>query len=204
MIEFIPAYDDATLANLKMIAPLLQPGAIIGAEAGATLRDALVSAPDRPLFAMSHGRPDALLGQGGAPALTIREAGLLRGRVGYAFACHTGTELGGGVASAGGWWFGYAGVIDAPGDGAEEAALLRALFSRVRDLCWQAADSGSPARIIDLIWDMIGDTESAMLEIDSSNITFFCLFSMRNRLRLWCPGAASPLKHPEATDPPLY
>jgi hypothetical protein len=136
MIEFIPAYDDATLANMRVIAPLLQPGALTGSGPG---------------------------------AVTLRRA-----------------------------------LLDAPGGGAAEAALLGALFSHVRDLCWQAADSRPSIGIIDLIWEMVGEIESAMLEIESSNLTFFCLFSMRNRLRLWCPGAASPLKHPEATDPPLY
>ena len=80
MILFVPAYDDATSANLSVASRLEHARIQRRLFREDATRQALVEAlaetmhpdgPAPPLFAMSHGRLDELLAQGGEAAVGL-------------------------------------------------------------------------------------------------------------------------------------
>jgi hypothetical protein len=210
LIFFVPCYDAATEANLSVALTLLPEGAhalLAELATRAELMAALV-AWEEPLFAMTHGRQDRLLAQGGEQALGRDDQALLKDRAIFAYACHSAGELGELVSSVGGAWWGYTGSIAAPEPTPSCLPLFAAIFSYVRDAFPATYSSRERMDVIVKIADLCHEAELRVDEAGESDpeldvgSALFCLLHLWQRLRVWEPGAAAPLKHP-AAPPPL-
>jgi hypothetical protein len=210
MILFAPGYDPATDANLA-VARRLASVSCLPLLADNASRAALLAAlagQSTPLFALAHGRPDALLGHGGAPALAAGDATSIGPRSVYAFACHTAARLGEAAARQGATWWGYTGAVTAPD---VPSALLAPIVSVFRYV-WEAlADPAiAPAVVLD---ELVRRCQAAEQEIDvlvendpalSGFTAYLCLLQIWQRLRIWRPGDATPSKYPAAPEPLLF
>lgn len=215
MILFVPAYDDATSANLEVARHLSDsfPHALLADEA---TRESLLDAlgDRRALFAMTHGQPDHLRGQNGSIALSDahEDMALLGNRAVFAFACHTANRLGAAAARAGATWWGYTGPIQCPdtGSGAIPVALFARIFEFIRDIFPGAGDHAEREAALEQIANLC---EQAQEDVDERAIrnpdldvfsAYLCLLHLWDRLRIWAPNEEGPLQHPRAHPPPLF
>src|SRR4051812_27404298 len=156
MLLFVPGYDDATNANLSVGKHLARVATMSLLEADATqtrLMDALAQTDKQglPMFAMSHGRKNCLLGQNNTIALGIGEISMFRGRIGFAWACHTGTELGLAVSNEGGTWWGYTDWVSAPSELEPYHTVIRDVFQFVFDMIFSFRPSNDIEAVINAI-----------------------------------------------------
>lgn len=210
MIFFVPRYDAATEANLSVAQTLLPEGAhaLLAEVATRAQLMAALTAWEEPLFAMTHGRQDRLLAQDGEQALGRDDHALLKGRAVFAYACHSAGELGQVVSSVDGVWWGYTGSIAAPEATPSCRPLFAAIFSYIRDAFPAACSPRERMEVVVRIADLCHEAEfrvdqlgEADPELDVGS-ALFSLLHLWQRLRVWGPGAAAPLKHP-AAPPPL-
>jgi hypothetical protein len=211
MILFVPGYDPATEANLAIAARLLGQRRVLLRE-NAT-REALLrvlESSGEPLFAMSHGRSDKLLAQGGGTALAEVDAPALGSRTVFAFACHTATDLGRSAAQAGATWWGYTGTITAPDASAELQPLLGEIFIYLSAAFATAVSTEARRSVLIQLGEQCHVAESRiddLLETDpdlDAGTAYLCLLHLWDRLRIWEAGAEAPLQHPEARPPLLF
>jgi hypothetical protein len=211
LIFFVPRYDAATEANLSVALNLLPEGAHALLAEVATRAElmAALTAWEEPLFAMTHGRQDRLLAQGGEQALGKDDHALLKGRAIFAYACHSAGELGQVVSSVEGVWWGYTGSIAAPEATPSCLPLFAGIFSYIRDAFPSPYSSRERMDVIGRLADLCHEAElrvDQLGEVDPEldvGSALFCLLHLWQRLRVWEPGAAAPLKHPEAPPPLL-
>ncbi|HSG39396.1 MAG TPA: hypothetical protein VLE27_07135, partial [Thermoanaerobaculia bacterium] len=126
MIVFVPCHDAATEANLAVAEKILTEDSRPLFKDRATPAE-LLAALDReevPLFAMAHGRPNALLAQDWKTGLSEDNVSVLGGRSVFAYACHTAGTLGREAARRGAVWWGYMGAIQSP----DSSAVLLPVF----------------------------------------------------------------------------
>ncbi len=228
MIVFVPAYDDATRANLAVAQDLQanKDGAHLNARPGDdvptasahqgcrlfendAMRAALLAALNAhsdPLFAMSHGKPDHLRAQHGAVALSISDATILGNRTVFAFACHTSASLGRELAQGGVTWWGYIKEVTAPAQQEPFRSLFVGIFSYIYDSFFAATSSDARLDVIQCIKQLC-DAASAKVdefaEADGSLDVFEAYQSLRDiwqLLRVWSPQAESAEKHASAPD----
>ena len=220
MIVFVPAYDEPTRAN-QAVARDLPRGLdidvgdgwlkdtyrlLLGAHATrANLLNVLEARPE-PLFAMAHGRPHCLLGQGHDQALLAQDAPILEQRPVFAFACHTAAQLGRAMAGQGVTWWGYIIEVSAPDDRELLRPLFVSIFAYIRSAF---VDAGSPAGRLDVLMrtkalcDHAAETVDTLADDDPALDVMDALRSLRDiwqLLRIWSPGAESPERHPHAPD----
>lgn len=207
MIVFITAHDEPTNDNL-LVAGHLGAHAIIGLLGPDAIRanvlDALQAHPYSPFMAFSHGQPESIRGNDDQPALMIADTHLLGNRESFAFACHTAHVLGPNVSAQGGTWFGYTGPVNclpADPDGIHH-------FSDIADFVAQrfpGCNSANDARaFVKDISDLTEQKHDAI--VASGTYTFEMLHALRDisrRLRIWLPGAAGPIRHPEGFGDPI-
>lgn len=205
MILFAPAYDDATRAT-HHIAHRYRVRARAALLAEEATRERLIgvlraAGPGAAVVAFSHGTADVLRSQHSHVALDAGDVEELPGGRVLAYACHTGTGLGGAMAAGGVAWWGYAGAVVAPPQDRELDHVFGPLFDRLvaafvddpaeqveewvrlfRDACDQAAES----------LDELGDFESPLE-------AYTCLHHLWDRLRVWLPRRGEPVRHPAST-----
>jgi hypothetical protein len=209
VIVFVPAYDEPTTANHAVARDLPSEDAhrwLLDVRATReNLLNVLGGQPD-PLFAMAHGRPHCLLGQGGDHALLARDAPLLERRPVFAFACHTAAQLGRDMARQGVIWWGYIIEVSAPDDRELLRPLFVGIFAYIRSAF---ADAGSPGERLDVLMrtkercDHAAETVDALADSDPALDVMDALRSLRDiwqLLRIWSPGAEAPERHPHAPD----
>lgn len=211
MILFAPAYDGPTYATCRVARRYRAIASVVLLEQDATRENLLAGMEsgdaDRELVAFSHGTPDTVKAQHSATAVDAGDVSLFSGRRVLAFACHTGSALGGTMADGGVTWWGYTGIILAPSGGEErdavfgpvfdylvETFLARAdhsalprMFAHLRSLCEEATDR------LDLLFN-------AGVEVGMED--YKCLLHVWHRLRVWLPGARIPEFHPDSS--PLF
>jgi hypothetical protein len=215
VIFFVPGYDPATRANLA-VAVLILPADGIPLLGEDATRSALLAAladdspSERPLFAMSHGRFSRLLAQGGETALSDGEVGLLGGRVSFAYACHTASDLGRLAADQGGVWWGYTGAITAPDVSPLFSPLFGKIFSFIRDTFAVAHSRAAREAVLLRIAELCQAAEREVDELldmdDDLDVTtaYLCLLHIWQRLRVWETGRNIPLQHPASPPPSLF
>ncbi len=117
MILFVPGYDEATKANLDIGKQLADGHIALLAEKAirSNLIELLRTLENESLFSMSHGKYDMLLDNNSETAISIDDKPLLTNRTVYAWACHTGSNLGEHIAdNNNAVWWGYTGAVTAP------------------------------------------------------------------------------------------
>jgi hypothetical protein len=141
VIQFVTAYDEPTRANLAACRKLLSACALVGVHASAErLIEELVARPIEPLAIWSHGNHEGPVDDARTPALPSHALARIRPRTVWAWACHTGTSFGARMAEAGWTWWGYTGVVSAPGTAPGEILIVSSalyVFSgRMTTSCW--------------------------------------------------------------------
>jgi len=116
MILFVPGSDEPTNANLDIGKRLANGHIHLLAEKAirSNLIELLHELKNESLFSMSHGKSDMLLDNNRETAIGIDDKHLFTNRVVYAWACHTGSNLGKHIADNNGIWWGYTGAVTAP------------------------------------------------------------------------------------------
>jgi hypothetical protein len=133
VIVFVPCHDPATEANLAVAEKILNEDCRPFFKDRAT-RAELLSAlghEDSSLFAMAHGRQNALLAQNGETGLSEEDVSVLGRRSVYAYACHTAGTLGQEAARKGSIWWGYVGSVQSPDSSAVLLPVFVGIFSRI-------------------------------------------------------------------------
>lgn len=212
MIVFVPGYDPETEANLAVAEQIRPEGchALLARDATREALLAALTAIDAPVFAMSHGRRDAILAQGGGAALLREDAALLGLRTVFAFACHTAADLGQAAAQAGATWWGYTGAVHAPDPSPRLLPLFVGIFRYIRDVFPQARSRRQRAAVLLRIAELCHQAEhrlDELLETDpglDAGPAYFCLLHIWQRLRTWGPGEPAPLSHQDAPEPVLF
>lgn len=214
MIFFVPGYDPATQANLEIARRVLPDGciALLGEQATRSELLAALTTVEEPLFGMSHGRPNKLLGQGGDMALAMQDAQRIGHRAVFVYACHTATDLGESMAGSGALalWWGYTGSITAP----ETSEVLLPLFSRIFAYICGAFPGALSAearratllRLSELCHEAERGIDDLLIsdpELDAGS-AYLCLLHIWDRLRIWEPGAREPECHPDSRPPILF
>jgi hypothetical protein len=200
MIAFVPAYDEATHANLKAVGVHLPADALVGPDAHrAKLIAALRLEPDSPLAIWSHGTHDGPLGHQDQFALLAGDVTGLAGRPAYVYACRTGTSFGG-VASRAGWtWWGYTGAVSAPGGEDVELVLMGLAFRDVLSFFLTThATVMQPSHLVEV--RAIADRFEEQLDkmVDAAWENYLCLLHLWSRLRVWTPCADVPIAPQDA------
>lgn len=217
MIFFVPGYDPQTRANLAIAQRLVprDPEGDTRLFDSAAQRAALVNALSTrasPIFAMSHGRQDRLLAQGGKPAIEESDTPLLSLLVGqsvFAYACHTATRLGRVASEHGATWWGYTGKVQCPVDTPPFDRIFVELFQLVLEHFWTSASHDARSAFLD---EFKSRCDLAAREIDEIGDEYpdvdtfsaqLCALHVWDRLRIWVKGADGPEQHPEARPPTL-
>lgn len=214
MIIFVPAYDDSTSGNLAVAMAMRPPAgaeSLLADHATHVLLGLLSKHPRRPLFAMSHGGPRHLCGQGGAPVLdaeTVADRKLCD-RVMYIFACHTATELGRIAANHGATWAGYTGWISAPPVTQTSLEVLASVFDFVCASIPHMRDTGFRQRFLLDLEARCEQAAAALDELAAAGVgveldAYLCLLHVWQRLRIWSEGDQEPARHPDAPPPSLF
>ncbi|MCY1047650.1 hypothetical protein OV208_40505 [Corallococcus sp. bb12-1] len=227
MIIFVPAYDDATSANLAVAQDLQVTKSIACLNthtgnatpvippqdhcllANNAIRSALVTAlnkyPD-PLFAMSHGKPDYLSAQHGKIALNKSDTAALGNRTVFAFACHTSASLGRDLAQSGITWWGYIKEITAPDQQFPIRPLFVKIFCYIYDSFSTATSSSARLAIIQNIKQLCDSAETEIDELAAADKSLDVLEAHQSLrdiwlvLRVWAPQAESAEQHASAPD----
>jgi hypothetical protein len=207
VIAFVPAYDEATHANLNCIRDRLPPSALTGPDATrVALHAAMAREPTSSVVFWSHGDHFGPKDQSGSTALGSSELDADRPRQVFAYACHTGTDFGR-LASGRGWtWWGYTGPVTAPSDVAEECRILAVAMWDVVAVFEAAGDTPTTPDLdrveaigrdcFDAIDDAIGD--------DALYESLCCAKNLWDRLRVWIPGREEPLSSTGSCPGMLY
>jgi hypothetical protein len=195
MIAFVPAYDEATHANLRAVGTHLPANALVGPDAH---RDRLIAVLrlelDTPLAIWSHGTHDGPLGDQGQSALLAGDVAELPSRPAYVYACRTGTSFGGIAARAGWTWWGYTGAVSAPGGTDAELALMGHAFRDVLNFFLTTHATVVQPSQLDEVQRIVDRFEEQLDQIvNSAWENYLCLLHLRSRLRVWRPGAVAPI-----------
>ncbi len=213
MIIFVPAYDDVTRGNLAVASAMLvddEDERLFENHATVQLLDRLRSCPGRPLFAMSHGCPDYLCGQGGIPVLNLDVIvePALGARIMFVYACHTATELGRVAARNGAIWLGYTGEISAPPSTPATLSLFASLFDFVRATFPRLRDVGLRQALFHELERRCDEAAAQLDELAERGVlvemdAHLCLLHLWQRLRIWVDGEL-PEQHPRSPPPSLF
>ena len=209
MLFFVPAHDEATNANFSLVGALNAPGDVLLHGESATrdaLQGAIATAEVKALFAMAHGKKNALLDNNRHDAIQRGDAASLSGFQVFAWACHTGAGLGHHVAQAGATWWGYDCAVTAPDD--------RAVYSSIQRRALEVAKTEFRSGIDAIsIHTVLGNIRVACLDaIDAldglhafEDEDCFALYSFCNqvwqRLSVWVGADAVPHRHPGGPAP---
>ena len=204
MIDFVPGYDEATQANLRVAAAFLPGGALTEHAAARERLLARLRDSDDPVFSMAHGERDALLGQSGERALVAEDFASYAPRIVYAYACHTATSLGARAAADGWAWAGYTGPVAAPGKADAEHAALAGVFRVVREGLGNIATGHGTGAWLAAVRDGADAAAEALDALEGASLlAYVCANNLWTRLRVWRPGDAAPRRHPLAGEPML-
>lgn len=204
MITLVTNYDIETQANYTALCPYLDEHALVGENA---IRNQLLKAlrqwPTSCLGVWSHGTHDGPREQGGGIALHLDDLKAVSPRPAYVFACHTGTRFGRAAAAEGWHWWGYTGAIGAPGDNAQEVAILgRALWTAFQLFRAVSSLDDIPETLTALKESVSRWEEELDQASDASGDSYLCLLHLWDRLRVWVPGADEPVA-PEGCCSPI-
>lgn len=212
MIFFVPAYDLSTNANLTIAKLITTSNCVTLFDKHATKQElivALSNKSDDPLFAMSHGLPDALKAQNGEVAISPNDVHLIGERKVYAFACHTAAELGKSAANQGTIWWGYSDTISCAIDSPALSSIFTDIFIFIRDN-FEIATSTKDRQV--MLEELKKKCEKAQDEVDRIDAeieiseimeVYRTLRHIWDRLRIWMPNAQQPEQHPEVSSPSL-
>jgi hypothetical protein len=200
MILFVTDYDDATRSNRLIAEPLRDnfEEVLIGEDATRAALHSMLTGNQKPLFAMSHGRPDRMNDQDRNPAIHSGDILLASRRAVFAFACHTATTLGRKVASAGGIWWGYTGPIASPPDDPEQRLQLQPIFEHLM----RFVEYKNPAEVIQFLEELKDYCEEAAKKVGPNGKVFdahLCIHHALDKLRVWLPTEQDALHHPAVT-----
>lgn len=203
MILFAPAYDEPTrcthLLALQFERDATEPLLGIAANRVNLLR-ALADSDD-PVVAFAHGSEDHLRGHGGQRVLTIQDARSLSTKTVFAYACHTGTKLGGAMARTGNTWWGYSGAVAAPSVEATRTGFIAPVFRHLITSFLEFSDEVPPPAFFEWLKQLCEQAAHQFDELFASGVdvdtdTYLCLLHVWDRLRVWCPGSDGPAHHP--------
>ncbi|QXE92550.1 hypothetical protein KP001_08550 [Geomonas subterranea] len=211
MIIFSTNFDEQTLACHNMIQNLNVGSAKIlsaGDAVKITLETELSAAPGN-IFAMTHGRTNALIGNDSNPAIDLQNSVILKDLTIFAFACHTSAILGKEVSGIGGTWFGYIGPIGCPDSKGDGLEIFKPIFQFIYDNYQHVR---SVAQCNQFISDLKTLCDLAEEQVDAILFTsedvglssFLCLKNTWERLRVWIANEATSIAHPNATEPLVF
>lgn len=206
MIFFIPAYDDATRANLGVIEPIIPQNSVQLLEQNATRANLWQHlSTNNLLFAMAHGDSDAIWDNNeDKRALVLEDNSHFTGKKAFIFACFTANELGQYLKMNNSIYWGYTGSIAAPTHTELLTPIFTSIFQHIitffpdcddiqaihgsietlKLLCSNAENE------IDMLWEMNDE-----IDVMSS---YNCLNHIWNRLRVHHFDHPQVIQHPES------
>jgi hypothetical protein len=206
MIVFVPAYDEATRANLEIARglPWIRGHTLLGEMATRESLLVALGTDDGPLFAMAHGKQDHLVAHAAERALLAEDAQVIGRRQVFAFACHTAARLGPELSGKGVTWWGYIKEVTAP----DPRDPFREHFVRIFDYVGKTfPDAGTPEACRGVLLTLKDMCDAGALLVDEAaevNDTLDVLETYQSFRDIWqllrvcCAHSAGPECHPLA------
>ena len=206
MIFFIPAYDDATRANLSVVTPIIPQNSVQLLEQNATHANLWQHlSNDSLLFAMAHGDSDAIWDNNEVKrALALEDNIHFIGKKAFIFACFTANELGYSLKANNSIYWGYTGSIAAPTHAELLTPIFTSIFQHIITFfpnCDDIQTISSSMHILKLLCnnaeneiDMLWEVNDEMDVMSSYN----CLNHIWNRLRVHHFNHKQVIQHPES------
>jgi hypothetical protein len=210
MVIFIPAYDEATNANLRVISPIIPDKCISLLKQRATRENLWQYLPNNEiLFVMSHGNADKIRDNDNQAALKVEDSIDFTHKKAFVFACFTANELGKQLVIPNNIYWGYTGSIAAPSNHDKLTVLFSTIFKQIlinfplcnkTDEIRQFVDSlkilcNNVENQIDLLSDMGEDVDL---------MSYNCLLHIWSRLRVHHFSISDTIQHPEAREGDLF
>jgi hypothetical protein len=212
MIIFIPAYDDATKANLDVVEPIIPKTAISLLEKDATRGNLWHQLnQENVLFAMSHGNSDALWDNNDDKALKMDDFDAFADKKAFVFACFTANSLGMALKKQNSIYWGYTGRVAAP----SSQPIVKTIFSNILEYilthfsnCKNEFEINQMLENIKQLCDKAAEQMDEIIEsgafVEDDWECYNCLQHIWSRLRVHHFNINQPLKHIGAVDGDLY
>jgi hypothetical protein len=212
MIIFIPAYDDATKANLDVVQSIIPTTAVALLEKEATrihLWHHLKQ--ENNLFAMSHGNSDVLWDNNDEKALRMDDSDAFANKKAFVCACFTANSLGMALKKQNSIYWGYTGRIAAPSSQPIVKDLFSNIFEYILNHFNQCVENYEIDSMLEKIKQLCDEAAYQLDEIIESGAfveddleCYTCLQHLWSRLRVHHFDSNQPLKHIGAIDGDLY
>jgi hypothetical protein len=205
MIFFIPAYDEATRANLSVITSIIPENSIQLLDQRATRENLWQHLNNNDiLFAMSHGNSDVIWDNNDEAALIPTDNINFVNKRAFVFACFTANELGQHLKSNQSIYWGYTGSIAAPSDQIELLPLFTPIFQQIITHFPNCKDILEINSLLNTLKTFCNNAENAIDILWETNDTldvmssYNCLNHIWNRLRVHHFEHETPIQHPHA------
>ncbi|RYG89130.1 MAG: hypothetical protein EON59_01995 [Alphaproteobacteria bacterium] len=203
MILAVTDHDDATSSNAAVCAILhdpAEPQVLGGALIGQSLLALLAANVGQPALFVGHGQADACIGNDRQSVLSSHDAHVLSGRIFFAIACHTASELGQVVAGSGGVWCGFVGEINCLPSDPDVIQEFQRVLIYVRDHIASLTSVPQAQAFVADYEAILGSIET-FLDLGAFGMEpYLAVNLLRERLRVWITGTPNPLKCSKASD----
>lgn len=212
-IFFVPSRDSQTASNHAVALHMVAQGDVpIFADHAtrARLHSELQANPsDKHIFAMSHGSPTAVEDTNEEEALTTADAVLLQGYRVFSWACLTANELGKVFAANNSVWWGYDCSITAPDERDPYLIVFRDALLSLKNFFATGVDPASASAVLERARAEALRAEQRLHALGASDdveamALFSCCNQMWQHLRVWLPGHAQMIAHPEAPSSSIF
>ncbi len=206
MIIFVPAYDEATHANLSVALAVADNSLQLFFKEdalGARLKAHLKDSP-APLFVMSHGASEYFFDQNDEPAILLEEVHLLSNLPVFVFACYTANEFGKTAAQGNSIFWGYTGAIQSLDSQPAVSIHFQPIFKSILQSFSHLSLNSEIAIFLASLRDICEQANNKLDEIWESNpnldlyAAYNCLSHLWGRLRVYHPDLSEPILHPDA------
>ena len=206
MIFFIPAYDDATRANLGVITSIIPQNSVQLLEQNATRANLWQHLrTDNLLFAMAHGDSDAIWDNNeDKRALALADSTHFTGKKTFIFACFTANELGQHLKTHNSIYWGYTGSIAAPTHSELLTPIFTSIFKHIITFFPNCEDIQAINTSINKLKLLCNNAENEIDRLWETNddidviSSYNCLNHIWNRLRVHHFGYEQIIQHPES------
>ena len=206
MIFFIPAYDDATRANLGVIMPVIPQNSIQLLEQNATRANLWQHlSTNNLLFAMAHGDSDAIWDNNEIRrALALMDNTHFIDKKSCVFACFTANELGLHLKMHNSIYWGYTGSIAASTHSELLTPIFASIFQHIITFfpnCDDKQAINTSIHKLKLLCDNAQNEVDTLYEMnDDIDVmsSYNCLNHIWNRLRVHHFAHKQVIQHPES------
>lgn len=213
MITFVTNYDPSTISNHNVVQPIVPNHGInlIGVDANrANLIHLLVTNPELPFFAITHGSNDDFFSDEDVVAFSVGDTNHFQERNVFVYACYTANNLGRLASNKNCIYWGYTGAISALVDEPASIDIFRNIFQFIINNFHRNTNEAAVTAFIAELKEMCNNAERQFDIIGGNDADFDlltvynCSQDIWNRLRVYIQDENLKVKHSEAEEGDLF